>query len=239
MKAGSTTLPGPVLHGAGPSGRDIEAHALFEEARKRRRHRRRLFGAIIGAVVVAAVAVIGGRALVGHSAATANTEPPRSGASSRDARFYVEQSGAMEPTLRPGDRIGVVTRYGVLRRGDVVVFYPPADSSQGAPLGSGFRIPEIKRIIGLPGETVSASGATTFINGRPLSEPYLAPGALPGSPVVTQVIPAGHYFVMGDNRDDTADSRFYGPIPARSVIGVASTIVAPPSRAGPISGQSS
>jgi signal peptidase I len=239
MKAGSTTLLGSVPLRAGPSVRDIEARALFEEARKRRRHRRRLFAIVIAAVVVAAAAAIGGRALVGHNAATANTEPPTSGAFPGDVRFYVEQSAAMEPTLRPGDRIRVVTRYAGLQRGDVVVFNPPPDSDQGAPLGPGFKIPEIKRVIGLPGETISSSGDTIFINGRRLSERYLSPGALPGSPVVTQVIPAGHYFVMGDNRDDTADSRFYGPVPASSVIGVASTIVAPPSRAGPIPGRSS
>ncbi len=236
MKVGSTTLlefaPAPRTE-ANPPFRGIEAEALFKEARRRRRRRRWLFAAIGAAVLLVVVAVIGGRAFSGHNAAGANTQPPVSGAYSGDVRFFVEISAAMEPTLHSGDRVNAVTRYPVLHRGDVVVFDPPPGSYRSPVSG-----PEIKRIVGLPGETISSSGDTVFINGRPLSEPYLSPGQPLGSPIVTQVVPAGHYFVMGDNRDDTADSRYFGPIPARSVIGLVTTIVSPPSRAGPISGRS-
>jgi signal peptidase I len=232
MKVGSTTILefAPTAAQASPPVRGIEAEALFKEAHQRRRRRRWLFATIVSVVVLVVVAVIGGRALYGHNAATANTRPPVSGAYSGDVRFFVEQSAAMAPTLHPGDRISTTTRYAALQRGAVVVFNSPPGVFTGSHAG-----PQIKRVIGLPGETVSSSGDTIFIDGRPLSEPYLAPGQPFGSQIVTQVIPSGRYFVMGDNRDDTADSRFYGPIPARSIIGIATTIVSPPSRAGPIS----
>ncbi len=233
MKVGSTTFlefaPTPVAT-AGPSFRGIEAEALFTEARRRRRRRRWLFAAIVAAGALVVVAVFGGRALYGHSPAGANVRPPVSGASSGHVRLFVEVSAAMEPTLHPGDRISVVTRFAILHRGDVVVFNPPAGAFRGPPVG-----PLIKRIVGLPGETISSSGDTVFINDKPLSEPYLSPGQPLGTPIVTQRIPAGHYFVLGDNRADSADSRFFGAISARSVIGLATTIVSPPSRAGPIS----
>jgi len=237
MKVGSTTLlefaPTPPAT-ASPSFRGIEAEALFTEARRRRRRRRWLFAAIVAAVSLVVVAVFGGRALYGHNPAGANTPPPVSGAHPGHVRLFVEVSAAMEPTLHPGDRISVVTRYVVLHRGDVVVFSPPAGAFRGSPVG-----PLIKRIIGLQGETISSSGDTVFVNDEPLLEPYLSPGQPLVAPIVTQVIPAGHYFVLGDNRADSADSRFFGPISARSVIGLATTIVSPPSRFGPISDRSS
>ena len=136
----------------------------------------------------------------------------------------------MEPTLRPGDRVGATTAHALLRRGDIVVFNVPSGFFQSSSID-----PSIKRIVGLPGETISSVGDTVLVNGRPLAEPYLPPGQPLVAPIVTQTIPAGHYFVLGDNRGDSADSRYYGPIPATSVVAVARTIVAPPSRAGPIS----
>jgi signal peptidase I len=138
-------------------------------------------------------------------------------------------SAAMEPTLVPGDRVAADTRYTRLQKGDVVVFTPP--SAQRWPA---VRF-EIKRIVGLPGETISSSGDSVLINGKPLPEPYLSPRQL-GPPIATQVIPAGRYFVLGDNRNDSNDSRFFGPISAASVVGVVTSIVSPPSRAGPVAG---
>jgi signal peptidase I len=232
MKVGSPTMLefAPTPPQASPPVRGIEPEALFKEAHRRRRRRRWLLATIVLVALLVVVAVIGGRTLYGHNAAAANTRPPARGAYPGDARLYIEQSAAMAPTLRPGDRIRAVTGHAVLQRGDVVVFNSPSGVFPGSHAG-----PQIKRIIGLPGDTVSASGDTVFINGRPLSEPYLLPGQALGSPIVTQVIPAGRYFVMGDNRTNTADSRFYGPISGRSILAVATTIVSPPSRAGPIS----
>jgi signal peptidase I len=231
MRVGPTTLlESPrTLPQPGPLASGTPAEALFKEARLRQRRRRWLFAAIVAALLLVVAAIVGGRTLHGHAAA-ANTQPPVVGAFSGDVRFFIEQSSAMWPTLLPGDRVSAVTSHAALQRGDLVVFDPPSGAFGSSPQG-----PEIKRIIGLPGETVSSSGDTVFVNDKPLSEPYLSPGRPLGSPIVTQVIPAGRYFVMGDNRTDTADSRFYGPIPARSVIGLVTAIVSPPSRAGPIS----
>ncbi len=94
----------------------------------------------------------------------------------------------------------------------------------------------VKRIIGLPGETISSSGTTVQINGVPLSEPYLEAADQPGPTIASQVIPPGEYFVLGDNRTNSLDSSYFGPIPSTSIIGTATRIVAPPSRAGLIPG---
>jgi signal peptidase I len=136
-------------------------------------------------------------------------------------------SGAMEPTLLIGDRVQAIASHATVRRGDVIVFNPPNPPIPSVPF-------QIKRVIGLPGETISSSGDTILINGRPLSEPYLSPSQTLGPSIATQVIAAGHYFVMGDNRTNSYDSRYYGPIPATSIDGIVTAIIAPPSRAGPI-----
>jgi signal peptidase I len=94
----------------------------------------------------------------------------------------------------------------------------------------------IKRIVGLPGETISSSAATVLINGMPLLEPYLEQGGAPGPAISNEVIPPDEYFVLGDNRADSLDSSYLGPIPSTSIIGIATRIVAPPSRSGPIPG---
>src|ERR1700680_1570087 len=205
------------------------AQALFREARRRRRLRWLLAGIAVAALL-AVVVVIGGGSFFGLGAAATNSRPPVSGVDSGHVRFFTEQAASMEPTLRPGDRGGATTRFAVLHRGDLVVFDPPSRFIQGSSVG-----PSIKRIIGLPGETISASGDNVLINGRLLTQRYLSPGQPLGAAIVTQVIPAGQYFVVGDNRADSADSRYFGPIPAASVVGVATTIVAPSSRAGPVS----
>jgi signal peptidase I len=144
-------------------------------------------------------------------------------------------SGSMLPTLQIGDRI-IVDKlsyhlHGV-HRGDVVVFRRPALEEQNyADL--------VKRVVGLPGETISSSGGQVYINGKVLSEPWLPSGPnsttgvlqpdahpqfnLPG-PVT---IPAGDYFVMGDNRTSSQDSRFFGPIPQSLIVGRAVAVVWP------------
>lgn len=155
-------------------------------------------------------------------------------------RTYVVQSFSipslsMYPTLQVGDRI-IVNKlsydfHGV-HRGDIVVFArPPLEDQEYADL--------VKRVIGLPGETISSKGCVIYINGKPLSEPWLPSGPdscsaalpddahpqfnLPG-PVK---IPAGDYYVMGDNRTDSEDSRFFGPIPKSLIVGRAVAVVWP------------
>jgi len=153
-------------------------------------------------------------------------------------RMFVVQtfsipSGSMLPTLQIGDRIVVDKADFHIHRGDVVVFRrPPLEEQDYADL--------VKRVIGLPGETISSSGGHILIDGKVLHEPWLPAGPdaytgalnepdphpqfdLPG-PVR---IPAGDYFVMGDNRTESEDSRFFGPIPGSLIVGRAVLVAWP------------
>ena len=76
----------------------------------------------------------------------------------------------------------------------------------------------VKRVIGLPGETISSAGGQVVINGTPLKEPWLVKGTVTTG-ITTQVIPPNEYFVMGDNRSDSQDSRFFGPITPSLIVG--------------------
>ncbi len=131
--------------------------------------------------------------------------------------FYVP-SGSMEPTLMPGDRMLVLKLGYSLQRGAIVVFGHPPKETPGMCSGSG-NDDLVKRIIGLPGETISSRGNTVYINGQPLSEPWLPKGQQLGEQITPQKIPAGEYFMMGDNRTDSCDSRRWGPIPASLIVG--------------------
>jgi signal peptidase I len=136
---------------------------------------------------------------------------------------FVIPSGSMLPTLRIGDYLLVnkfVYLFRPIRRGDIIVFKFPQDESRDF----------IKRVVGLPGETLEIRDRQVFINGRPLreshavySEPPLlrAPGPYRLGPVV---IPPGHLFVMGDNRDNSLDSRSWGMLEDAKVVGEASLI---------------
>ncbi|HEX9122113.1 MAG TPA: signal peptidase I [Actinomycetota bacterium] len=165
--------------------------------------------------------------------------------------FFIP-SASMEPTLMPGDRVLVnkfVYRFGDIHWGDVIVFENP-DASQvpnrnwiGGALhwlgeGLGVAQPEnedlIKRVIGLPGDTVEIRGHTVSVNGDPLTEPYLTPSARAAMADFGPVtVPANALFVMGDNRGNSADSRFsLGTVPEDKVIGRAFVIIWPPSDLG-------
>jgi signal peptidase I len=156
--------------------------------------------------------------------------------------FFIP-SGSMEPTLKVGDRVLVnklsYDLHGV-HRGDVVVFKkPPDDTTPGI-------TDLIKRVVGLPGEIISARNGQVYINGRLLPEPWLPKvdqgvttfpptGSIPGCGAIAGggcLIPAGEYFMMGDNRTDSSDSRIIGPIPKRLFIGKAFVRVWPLSRLG-------
>ncbi len=184
------------------------------------------FGALIAVVVLGIVVAIG--TAYGFSGEAA-LNPRASGVTASAGGYvYTVKATSMEPTLVPGDQVEVTKDTGVLKRGDLVDFKLPLR----------FHTPEndtmIKRIIGLPRETISSSGATVLINGTPLSERYLESNDAPGPAIASQVIPSGEYFVLGDNRTDSLDSSYLGPIPSTSIIGIATRIVAPPSRSGPI-----
>lgn len=130
--------------------------------------------------------------------------------------FYIP-SESMVPTLHVGDRVLVNKlsyRLHDVHRGDIVVFERPRGEAD----------PQIrdliKRVIGLPGETIEARGGRVYVNDRPLEEPYLTPemrNATQNLP--RQLVPPDHYFVLGDNRANSRDSRVFGPIPGRLIVG--------------------
>jgi len=146
--------------------------------------------------------------------------------------FYIP-SASMEPTLMTGDRILVnKLSYDLhdVNRGDIVVFAAaPNQEWNDAGIDD-----LVKRVIALPGETITECGNSRIcIDGRILDEKYLPedvlpsvpwfdstpPGCEPDSPANGCTVPAGHYFVMGDNRDDSLDSRRHGPIKGSSIVG--------------------
>lgn len=132
-------------------------------------------------------------------------------------------TGSMVPTLRAGDRV-LVDRltYDLddVRRGDVVAFEDP--DSPGAVA--------IKRVVALPGDTVAIRAGSLVVDGVRQREAYLGPG-LSGSDFFGPTeVPAGHLFVLGDNRPRSVDSRFTGAIPAGALVGRVVVRVWPPGR---------
>jgi signal peptidase I len=140
---------------------------------------------------------------------------------------------SMLPRLHDGERIFVnkLIYYDEYRwapkieRGDIVVFWFPDDPSKSY----------IKRVIGMPGETVEVRESTVFINGAILEEKYLDPteNTSPRSQPPVQVKP-NYYFVMGDNRDNSSDSRIWGLVPKKYIYGKALLRYWPPSAASVI-----
>jgi signal peptidase I len=143
--------------------------------------------------------------------------------------FYIP-SESMTPTLNVGDRVLVNKlsyRLHDVNRGDVVVFEAPDE--EGTPGVKDL----VKRVIGLPGETVELRDGQVFVDGEPLEEPYLAPDDVGGTnptqnfaekcepPVsrTTCVVPAGSYLVLGDNRNESKDGRVFGPIKESDIVG--------------------
>jgi signal peptidase I len=89
----------------------------------------------------------------------------------------------------------------------------------------------IKRVVGLPGETVEGRGGKIYVNGAPLTEPYVAPScSVNTSDFAPLKVPAGDLWVMGDNRCNSADSRYFGPIDEKTVVGRAFVLVWPVGR---------
>lgn len=128
--------------------------------------------------------------------------------------FYIP-SESMVPTLKVGDRVLVNKlsyRLHDVHRGDVVVFEaPPGQASANVK-------DLVKRVIGLPGETIEGRDGAIYIDGRRLDENYLPPGTQSrGFPA--QVVPIDSLFVLGDNRLASKDSTYFGPIPESSLVG--------------------
>lgn len=144
------------------------------------------------------------------------------------AAFYIP-SPSMVPTLGVGDRVLVnKLSYDLhdVHRGDVVVFErPPAESDT--------RIKDlIKRVIGLPGEQLEGKDGKVWVNGQPLTEPYVNPDCGGTDQFGPITVPDGDVFVMGDNRCDSSDSRVFGPIDQDLIVGRAFVRVWPVTHLG-------
>jgi signal peptidase I len=162
--------------------------------------------------------------------------------------FYIPSS-SMEPTLQVGDRVLVSKMAYWWRepvRGEVVVFTegdggddggnPVVGALQSLAAGVGVAQPSerdfIKRIIGLPGETIEMRGGVVYVDGQPLPEAASTDGGYLSRPDLTDFGPVtvepGHYFMMGDNRPNSADSRYgLGQIPRDQILGRAFVIIWP------------
>ncbi len=162
---------------------------------------------------------------------------------------YKVPSASMEPTLVPGQRV-LVSRLSGPSDGEVVVFHPPVGAEQelcaDPSAGVGHARPcdraaaaaqseyFIKRVIAGPGQTVAIRSGHVYVNGRQLSESGTTPcGGGPECSFAQPItIPHGEWFMMGDNRGDSDDSRFWGPVPTSWVIGPAFATYWPPDRIG-------
>jgi signal peptidase I len=121
----------------------------------------------------------------------------------------VVEGSSMEVSLHDGQRLIVVKAaywFGEPQRGDVVIFTHPLDTERTL----------VKRVIGLPGEQIEIKDYIVYIDGSPLQEPYIK--GITSSMSITEV-PEGFYFVMGDNRQSSSDSRSWGLLPEGNIIG--------------------
>jgi signal peptidase I len=134
--------------------------------------------------------------------------------------FWIPSS-SMEPALDVYDRVVVQKAFFTwrdVREGDIVVFsHPRLDDCPGPDSHL------VKRVIALPGQTIYSSGNGIYVNGRLLAEPYLPHDDPLGPPIASTQhpyrVPPGEFYLLGDNRADSCDSRFWGPIRGSSIVG--------------------
>jgi signal peptidase I len=150
--------------------------------------------------------------------------------------FFIP-SLSMATTLEKGDRVLVnklAYTFGDVSRGDIVVFERPPSQTPN-------EIPDlIKRVIGLPGDSLVIKDDRVYVNGTPLEEPYLDPGTVTSTATTPRkctdvepcLVPEDEVWVMGDNRPDSQDSRYFGTIPEDSIVGKAFVRVWPLDRLG-------
>jgi signal peptidase I len=164
---------------------------------------------------------------------------------------YRIPSESMVPTLTIGQRVlvnRVGTHFGDPQVGDIVVFHPPQGAEQnrcggGQPPSGQVCMKEarqeatvnfIKRVVAGPGDRISIRNGHVVLNGKLQKEPFTEPctgGAGCDFPQ-TMTVPAGHWFMMGDNRGSSDDSRYWGPVPKKWIIGQAFATYWPPKRIG-------
>jgi signal peptidase I len=130
------------------------------------------------------------------------------------ARPYMIPTDSMRPTLITGDYVFVTKTPGTLRRGDIAWFRPPE--------GPNTRGVFVKRIVGIPGDRIHIAAEAVYRNGQRLAEPYALydPRRHNISAENTEtVVPPNNYYVLGDNRENSMDSRNFGCVPAENFIG--------------------
>lgn len=143
------------------------------------------------------------------------------------AQAFRVQGTSMEPLLHDGDRIVVnkfIYRFRPVERGDVVVFWYPREPS----------VSFIKRVVGLPGDTVEMRAGRLFVNGREVAEPYIPPEYRERDSYLPVAVRPGYYFVLGDHRRSSNDSRSWGEVPAKYIYGRAVFRFWPLGQLGPI-----
>lgn len=132
---------------------------------------------------------------------------------------------SMQPELIDQERIFVnkfVYHFSNINRGDIVVFWYPRDTSKSF----------IKRVIGVPGDTVEVRSGLVYINGRLLEESYVSPEFFDIGSYSRVTVPRGYYYVLGDHRNSSNDSRNWGPVPESNIFGKAVFRYWPMSRFG-------
>jgi signal peptidase I len=148
----------------------------------------------------------------------------------------------MEPTLhcaRPGagceagynDRVianRFIYHFRDPKRGDIVVFQPPPGVEEACGAGGTY----VKRIVGLPGERIAEENGTVYIDGTELEEPYLEPDRRAEGSFAPVELGEDEYFMMGDNRGLSCDSRVWGPISREDMVGPVFFVYWPPNRIG-------
>lgn len=153
-------------------------------------------------------------------------------------RLAYTASGSMVPTISVGDLVlyRSVGDRDDIERGDIILFEPESPAADTRTVLTGSTVYYEKRVIGMPGERISIEDGVVYINGDPLYEPYklLSIQKATYRDMEEICIPDGYYFVMGDNRDHSADSRVIGPIPYDTIRFTAIIII--PSLAGLLTG---
>lgn len=187
---------------AAPLEEDTLARARRALERREREHRRRSFSALMTSLKVGIVLFLTYGLIF---------------------NFSVVRGSSMSPGIHDGDRILVdhlTYLFRDVKRSDIVVLQYPLDPS----------LDYIKRIIGLPGDEILIESGRVYVNGERLEEPYIA--APDARTRLHEWVHADCYFVMGDNRPHSSDSREFGQVPRQNLVGLVNLRVWPPARAG-------